>query len=149
MTPEKLFSLFSLLASIGWLLLIVAPRWRPVARIIAPVVIPVLIAIVYSWLMATRFAGAEGGFDSLANVKKLLADDHLLLGGWIHYLAFDLFIGAWEVRDAQRRGIPHLAVIPCLALTFFFGPAGLLLYLVVRFAVRKQIAVEEPDAVAS
>ena len=56
----------------------------------------------------------------------------LLLAGWIHYLAFDLFVGSWEVRDAQERGIPHLAVVPCLLLTFMFGPAGWFLYNLVR-----------------
>jgi ABA4-like protein len=55
-----------------------------------------------------------------------------LLAGWTHYLAFDLFIGGWEVRDAQARGIPHLLVVPALVLTFLFGPAGLLLYLAIR-----------------
>lgn len=52
--------------------------------------------------------------------------------GWTHYLAFDLFIGGWEVRDARQRGIPHLLVVPVLVLTFLVGPAGLLLYLAIR-----------------
>jgi hypothetical protein len=56
----------------------------------------------------------------------------LLLAGWIHYLAFDLFVGSWEARDARQRGVPHLALVPCLALTFLFGPAGWLLYGAVR-----------------
>ena len=62
----------------------------------------------------------------------------LLLAGWLHYLAFDLLIGRWEVRDAQQRGIPHLLVIPCLALTFLFGPAGWLLYRVVQKTAARQ-----------
>ena len=56
----------------------------------------------------------------------------MLLAGWIHYLAFDLLIGSWEVRDARELGIPHLFVVPCLFLTFMFGPAGWLLYRGVR-----------------
>ena len=59
----------------------------------------------------------------------------LLLAGWLHYLAFDLLIGTWEVRDARERGIPHVVVVPCLVLTFMLGPAGWLLYLALRFAV--------------
>ncbi|HEU6452531.1 MAG TPA: ABA4-like family protein, partial [Gemmatimonadaceae bacterium] len=61
-----------------------------------------------------------------------------LLAGWVHYLAFDLFVGGWEVRDAQRRGIPHLLVVPALVLTFLFGPGGLLLYLAIRSLVRRK-----------
>ena len=46
----------------------------------------------------------------------------------MHYLAFDLFIGSWEVRDARRHGVPHVLVIPCLLMTFLLGPIGLLAY---------------------
>jgi len=46
-------------------------------------------------------------------------------------------VGAWEARDAARRGVPHLLVVPCLVLTFFAGPAGWALYLAVRH-VRRQ-----------
>jgi hypothetical protein len=66
----------------------------------------------------------------------------MLLAGWIHYLAFDLFIGSWEVRDAQRLGLNHLLVIPCLALTFLFGPIGLMLYFLIRLAAKKQTVLE-------
>jgi hypothetical protein len=52
----------------------------------------------------------------------------MLLAGWLHYLAFDLLIGNREVQDARERGVPHFLVVPCLALTFLFGPAGWLLY---------------------
>jgi len=55
-----------------------------------------------------------------------------MLAGWVHYLAFDLFVGNWQVRDAQAHGIPHWAIAPSLILTFLFGPAGLLLYFAVR-----------------
>ena len=41
-------------------------------------------------------------------------------------------VGAWESRDAQRRGVPHLLLLPCLVATFMLGPLGLLLYAAVR-----------------
>jgi len=52
--------------------------------------------------------------------------DELLLAGWVHYLAFDLFIGSWEVEDAAANGIPHWLLLPCLFLTLMVGPVGLL-----------------------
>lgn len=81
-----------------------------------------------------RFAVLERswGFSTLAGVGTLFLNPWLLLAGWVHYLAFDLLIGSWEVEDARERGIPHLIVIPCLVLTFMFGPAGRLLYRIVR-----------------
>jgi hypothetical protein len=71
----------------------------------------------------------SGGFNSLSNVMLLFTDRWLVLAGWVHYLAFDLFIGSWQVRDARRNGVPFWLVAPCLVLTFMFGPIGLLLYL--------------------
>ncbi len=59
----------------------------------------------------------------------LFTDRWLVLAGWVHYLAFDLFIGSWQVRDARRNRVPFVLVVPCLVLTFLFGPIGLLLYL--------------------
>ena len=61
-------------------------------------------------LIFSNIQGAEGGFGSLADVATLFQKQELLLAGWIHYLAFDLFIGAWETRDAARNQIPHLVV---------------------------------------
>ncbi len=73
-----------------------------------------------------------GGFSSLQAVFSLFTVPGNVMMGWTHYLAFDLFIGSWEVEDSAARGIPHWLVIPCLALTFLFGPIGLLLYFLLR-----------------
>jgi hypothetical protein len=56
-----------------------------------------------------------------------------------------LFIGSWEVRDAQRLKIPHLITVPCLLLTLFFGPAGLFCYLMLRFFMRKRILISDEE----
>jgi hypothetical protein len=125
----------------GWLLLVLLPRWKWTARLVCPVVIPLALACVYLWLVATTFGRTPGGFGSLAEVSQLFQNPRALLAGWIHYLAFDLFIGSWEVRDAQRIGLHHLLVVPCLVLTFLFGPVGLLLYFVLRASIRRKLTV--------
>jgi hypothetical protein len=66
----------------------------------------------------------------------------LLLAGWIHYLAFDLFLGAWQARQAQRLGISHFLVVPCLLLTFLFGPIGLPVFWAIRSVVTKQLFLD-------
>jgi hypothetical protein len=141
MSPEQIFSLCGMLVLPGWLLLVFLPRWRWTARLVCPVVIPLLLALVYLWLIATTFGRTPGGFGSLAEVSLLFQNPRALLAGWIHYLAFDLFIGSWEVRDAQRVGVHHLLVVPCLVLTFIFGPVGLLLYFILRASLRRRLAV--------
>lgn len=130
MTLEQVFSLGSLAALIGWTALAAAPLAR--ARLVAAArVVAVSLAVGYAVLIATGWGAApEGGFDSLSGVKALFSVDRILLAGWFHYLAFDLWVGAWEVEDAGRSGVPWWLVLPCLALTLLFGPVGLLLYLV-------------------
>lgn len=134
MSPEQIFSLAGALSMLGWAGLVLAPRWTITRDWLAPVVVPLLIGVVYVTLMLTYIDRAPegGGFDSLAGVAALFSVEELLLAGWIHYLAFDLFVGSWEVKDAQEQGIHHLLVIPCLVLTLMAGPGGLLLYWVIR-----------------
>jgi hypothetical protein len=130
MSPDQIFSIANPIAVIGWLLLAFLPRRRWAT--FGATAIAVLFAIAYTVIVAAVFAGAAGGFSSLSDVALLFTNRWMLLAGWIHYLAFDLLVGAWEVRDSQRRGLPHLLVVPCLFLTFMFGPAGWLLYVALR-----------------
>ena len=138
--PATAFSLAGLLAIAGWLALLVAlfvPAARPLAWPAAQLLIPTLLAIAYGLLLvAGRGAFESGGFGSIDEVRLLFADDRALAAGWLHYLAFDLFVGAWISRDGTGRGIPALLLLPCLPLTFLFGPIGLLLYLTIRLAFR-------------
>ena len=138
MNYEQMFQLSNAVVVPGWLLLLALPRWKWTQRICA-VIIPVLLAVAYIILFIINFNGLHGGFLSLGAVNYLFQNPGNLLAGWIHYLAFDLFTGAWEVRDARRVRVPHLAVIPCLFLTFLFGPAGLLAYLLVRSVMRRGV----------
>jgi hypothetical protein len=132
MSAGQLFSLLNLVALAGWIMLALFPKRRVIVDVIAGGAIPALLAVVYVALIAAQWHTSDGGFGTLADVATLFANPWLLLAGWVHYLAFDLLTGCWEVRDAGARGVPHLLVVPCLALTFLFGPAGWLLYQGVR-----------------
>lgn len=126
MTAAELFRIVNSTALLGWLPLLFAPRWRyavPIARSLS-----LAFCLAYTIVLATHWGEGDGGFDSLENVAKLFAQPWVLLGGWIHYLAFDLFCGAWIIADARPRQLPLWRVLPCLPLTFLFGPAGLGLY---------------------
>ena len=105
--------------------------------------VPAALGIVYLTLLVMNTPPEGAGFASLAQVERLFSSQWLLLAGWVHYLAFDLFIGAWEVRDAMRLNVPHLLVIPCLVLTFLVGPVGLLLYFIIRLAVVRKLPGRE------
>jgi len=124
-----------------WTLLLILPRWRG-AQILAALLAPALIAVVYGFLLLSQLGGSSGGsFGSVAGVQRLFANPYVMVAGWYHYLAFDLAIGAWETRDAMRVGLPIWLRGPALALTLVFGPLGLLLYLVSRAVMRPREAL--------
>lgn len=132
MSPDQVFSMANTLALAAWILLAALPGRQWVTGTVTGLVIPLIFAALYVGIVATTFAGADGSFSTLDGVSRLFGNPWLLLAGWIHYLAFDLLVGTWEARDARERGVPHLLLIPCLFLTLMFGPAGWLLYRVVR-----------------
>jgi hypothetical protein len=142
MTADLLFRIANNTATLGWLILIFLPRWRWAARLIGPVLIPAMLSSLYAALVVTEF-GRGGGFSSLSSVGLLFQNPYMLLAGWVHYLAFDLFVGSWEVRDSQRLGIAYYLVVPCLILTFLFGPAGWLLYFLFRSVATRSIGVND------
>jgi hypothetical protein len=127
MSPDELFTLTNPLAAIGWLALVAAPgrRW---ATLVAGRVIPLILAVCYLLMFVLHFGGSRGSFSTLAGVSELFQNPWLLLAGWVHYLAFDLVVGAWEVEDSTARGISRWLVAPCLLLTFLVGPIGFLVY---------------------
>lgn len=132
MPSEALFTAANALALGGWLSLLVAPRRRWAHWHLAGLAIPATLAALYLVLLATHAPGAAGGFASLAGVRALFASDGLLLAGWLHYLAFDLFLGAWMCRRATAEALPPWRLYPALPLTFLAGPAGLLAFLALR-----------------
>jgi hypothetical protein len=131
---ESFFSAVNMLALTGWLALLAAPRTRAVTWWFAGLALPALLAVLYLVLLATYAPGAEGGFSSLGGVASLFGTPGVLLAGWVHYLAFDLFIGAWICRRGAAEGLNPWLVRLCLPPTFLVGPVGLLLFLGLRAA---------------
>ena len=127
---------------LGWLLLVISPLIPLAKKLVQYGIIPFLLCLVYGWLAVNNLGGAEGGFGSLAEVKKLFSSDLVLLAGWIHYLAFDLWVGSWELNDSKKYGIHHLVMIPIFLATFMLGPLGLAIYFVVRAIYTKSILNE-------
>ncbi|MRS61532.1 ABA4-like family protein [Larkinella terrae] len=135
MTTETVFQLVNALVLPQWLLMIVAPRWKPTDFLTKSLIFPALLACFYIYYLFFGDSGLDfESFSTLMGIKTLFVQDTALLAGWIHYLAFDLAVGSWMVRNSQRRKVPHGWVIPCLILCFLLGPVGLLLYLGIRSA---------------
>lgn len=134
MAPDTAFECASTLAMLGWALLATGVVCKPgnVRHGLLQFggrVVPMLLCASYVLLLVQHWGSAPGGnFGSLAGVATLFASPGRLVGGWVHFLAFDLWLGRWMVDDVQAHQRSRWLLLPCLPLTFFFGPAGLLLY---------------------
>lgn len=137
---DQLFSLCSGFALAGWVLLLILPKWRWTDRLILSGLWSLALSVVYLILVLLFMRRAEGGFGSIAEVRTLFSTDALLLAGWVHYLAFDLLVGAFIVRHARESDIPHLLLVPVLVLTFLLGPAGLVCFFIVRSIRSRRVA---------
>jgi len=147
MPLETLFQAANYAVIPFWLLLMVAPRWVWTQRLVHGPVALLLLTPIYAYMLF-GYAPAPEGFSlsSLYGVMVGFSTPHIVVAGWIHYLIFDLFVGAWETRDALRRGVPHLLLVPCLITTLMVGPIGLLLYVLVRFTSKRVLEYGETAA---
>jgi hypothetical protein len=150
MSTDTLFLICNYAVLPAWLLLAVLPHHRFTQLVVHAIWVPLILGPVYIWALFFGPPPAEGaGFGSLAGVMLLFTSPMAVLGGWIHYLVFDLFIGAWIVRDARRQGINHWLTVPFLFVTLMAGPAGLMLYLLLRLGMKRTVSLDEaPVAVA-
>ena len=137
LSPDALYAILNYGVMPLWLLLIFVPHLKITDWLVHSVFAPIVLGLVYAWLLASVTIGnvalPEGAsFATLDGVMKAFTVKEAVLAGWAHYIVFDLFIGAWQARDAQRVGLNHFVLVPCLILTFLVGPIGLLIYLMVR-----------------
>jgi Domain of unknown function (DUF4281) len=140
LTASQLFQIVNPLALAGWIVLIASimlnkPVWRDQ---LSGRFWPLALAVLYSLLIVFFFFKAPGGFDSLAHVQLLFTSEWAALAGWVHYLAFDLFVGTWIAREVMNRGMSRLLLIPLLPLTFMFGPMGLVGFEVGRLLFQRK-----------
>ena len=134
-SPSTMYLVLNLGILPFWALLIFMPRAQITDTLVHSVMMPLVLGVTYAWLLATALSlpAPEGaGFTSLEGLLKLFTVEMALVAAWSHYIVFDLFVGAWEARDAQRVGMNHLLLVPCLVLTLLVGPIGLLAYIMIR-----------------
>ena len=136
MTPDDLFSLAGTAAMAGWAVLVLGPRRHAWLNAIPLWIIPAGLSALYAALILSRFSGIGGGFGSLADVATLFADRWALLAGWVHYLAFDLFIGAVMAARMDRAGVGRVVQAPILLTVFMLGPLGFLIALLAERGLR-------------
>ena len=135
------YGLSTTLALIGWGLLLASLFLKPVRHLAWPAaqfVIPAIFGILYVWMVWEGRSALDlpESFTTHSGIDALFDHPSALTAGWIHIMGMDMFAGAWMAQDGIARRIPRALIALLLLLTFAFGPSGLLLYILVRFALR-------------
>ncbi len=138
------FGAVNVIALIAWIVLIALPRIPALLSGVLYLGVG-LLCVAYVLGLVTVLSGLipnEGGgadFTTIEGVRAIFASDAGVVIGWTHYLAFDLFVGLWIVRDADAKYISRWVQAPILLATFLAGPLGLIVWLIVREpAARRQ-----------
>lgn len=125
---ESVFSVANTTALLSWVVLILLPRARALRRLVQVLAVGGL-CLTYAVLIQLFFFSVPGGgFSTLVAVQRLFEVPEVALAGWIHYLAFDLFVGLWIAQRADAMGLSRWLQAPMLVVTFMFGPIGLMLF---------------------
>lgn len=139
MSWDTVFSIANLYALICWVALAFLPRWPALLAGVLYAGVGLLCltyAVSLIGFMTGTFeaGGGSGGgdFSSIDGVRALFASDAGITIGWVHYLAFDLFVGIWIARDADAKGFNRIIQVPVLFFTLMAGPLGLLIWLAIR-----------------
>jgi hypothetical protein len=145
---EAIFGYANLYAMVCWVVLAFAPKRE---TFIVPLfyagvgLLALAYAVLIIGLLSGMMDGGKGGgsgtpdFTTLAGVQALFDSQGGATIGWIHYLAFDLFVGIWAARNADRRGLHRIVQVPVLFFILMAGPLGLTLYLILRQFVGREI----------
>ena len=142
MTPTAVFSYANMIVLPMWLLMIVLPKWKVTRFLMDYKVVPLVLSLVYVVYIIKGLLVQDGmmDFGSLQSVMELFTEENAVLAGWVHYLAFDLLIGMWMLKQNEKVGIHQVLMIPCLLGTFMFGPIGFLLFIIMKSVKAKSLS---------
>jgi hypothetical protein len=148
LAPAQIFSIANTIALMCWIAIAIS-LYATTARIwiqrITGYWVPGFFAIIYLYCIWKGLGSSpDGGFGSIFAVRALFANDSALTAGWLHYLAFDLFVGTWIARQGILERLHPLLLLLCLPVTFMLGPVGFLLYLVIRSLFLPRVAADDP-----
>ena len=132
-----------------WLMLIFFPQSHLCSIFVASI-FPILllsgayIFVLYkSYLIGYDFIGNLSLYLILDELSRLFEDHLYLMLFWIHFIAINLFIGGWIVKDSQKFYINKITISIPLIITYFIGPIGLFFYWVIRIFYAKRMNLYE------
>ena len=148
-TIETLYMWINLGVLPFWFILIMFPQSH-LSRIFVTSIFPfftlsgVYIFILYkSYLTGYDFDGNFTLYLGLRELSRLFEDHLYIMIFWTHFIAINLFIGGWIVKDSQKFSINKVLLAIPLIVTYLIGPIGLFLYWIIRIFYAKRISLYE------
>ena len=131
-----------------WLLLILMPNHNITKFFSHSIISPLLLAVAYIFVVRQIILEENifGGFKlylGLDGLGEIYSNESLRLIFWLHFLAISLFVGAWIARDGERHMMPKALSAPCILITYFTGPFGIVIYWFFRIFYAKKINFNE------
>ena len=138
-TTENIFNGINLIVLLGWVPLFIFPYSRLSRKLLDGLYIPFFLCVFYLYFLSQTKGLFSADFSSLGGILDLFKNstEESAAAGWIHYLAFDYFVGCWMVSHSIKKEIPYIVFIIPLIFTLFAGPFGLLLFLILRLFYKR------------
>ena len=155
---EQIYTYFTIEMLYMWINIGILPFWfvliffpqSHICRFFVTSIFPFLllsgsyIFILYkSFLIGYDFVGNFNLYLGLNELSRLFEDNLYLMMFWTHFIAINLFLGGWIVKDAQKFSINKVLLSIPLILTYLVGPIGLFFYWVFRIFYAKKISLYE------
>ena len=130
-----LFTICNTLILLVWVSVLFFPKSILSKHLISFPWVPIAISFFYIYFLVLSGDIIDADFSSLEGILKLFkeATPESAAAGWLHYLAFDFWVGTWIIRHSQKNQIKHSYIILPLLFTFMLGPVGILVYSIVYF----------------
>ena len=132
-----------------WLMLILIPNYKITTIFTNSIILPLIIASAYVYVFYQTILLDEPISDifeiylSLENLYILFASESFLLVFWLHFIALNLFLGSWVSINGVKYNIPRGLMFIPLIIIYFIGPAGLILYWMIRIFYAKKIGLHD------
>jgi len=130
---EIIFNIFNTGILIFWMILLLFPKQQITRKITNYPWVPLAVALGYIYFLLNAESAMSGDFTTLEGLTLMFqnATPEGVAAGWLHYLAFDFWVGCWMLKDSQQRKLKHGYVILPLGFTFILGPVGILFYTII------------------
>ena len=141
MNYEIIFNIYNTGILIFWFFLLVFPKSKLTQKMTDFPWIPLVIAFGYIYFLGTSDSIFSVDFSTLSGLTEMFQNSNPrgVAAGWLHYLAFDFWVGCWILRDSQKKGVKHAFIIFPMFFTFMLGPVGVIIYTLVLLFQKKLI----------